>query len=228
MKASLKTKSLKIALLGYGKMGRLIETFAVQQGHEILVRKGRQTTLEPADLKDVDICIDFSHPTAVLEHVELACRASKNIVIGTTSWEKDSEAVQSLVVKSGIGMLYAPNFSIGFHYFQQVVAEAYRLLHPSYDYTLIESHHRTKADSPSGSAKALAKEIQMKNEDIVSVRCGKDPGAYNVLFDGPSETFALTHTTRNRDGYAEGALKAVEWLEGKKGIYSLKDMLSHA
>lgn len=222
MKANQSIDPLKIALFGYGKMGRLVDAVATAQGHHVCVRATQKTTYP--DLSQVEVCLDVSHPAAVYKHVEWAAKAGKNIVIGTTGWENAYEKVRDLVEAHGIAMLYAPNLSLGFFYFKQIVCLAHQLMQDRFDCVLTETHHRTKVDRPSGSAKYLADLLQLPPENVVPIRCGHHPGEYTVLFDDPSETITLAHATRNREGYVQGALVALDWLRDKKGCYTLDDL----
>lgn len=233
---------MKIALIGYGKMGKIVETVALEKGHEI-VFKGKE--LDSA-IDQADVCIDFSHPSCVMEHIKMVSKAKKNLIVGTTGWYDQMEYVKSIVKESQIGFLYAPNFSIGVFLFLKIVEEAATLFHPfdEYDVGAVELHHSKKADSPSGTAKLLVNALLEKMErkqnveinavqgqidphtlHVASLRCGSIPGTHTVLFDSPADTITLTHQARNREGFARGALFAAEWLEGKKGFYSIDDLL---
>lgn len=221
---------MRIALFGYGKMGKLLEQLALAQGHEITAIFSRQS--DTHSLHQTDVCLDFSHASCVVEHSRLCAEQGKNLIIGTTGWESQLPEVQKLIRQFDIGCLYAPNFSIGIYLFSQVIAHAAQLISQfdEYEVGALEYHHSHKKDSPSGTAKALIQEILHHNTrldhlECASVRCGYIPGTHTILFDGPTDTMTFTHQARNREGFAYGALKAAEWLIGKKGFFTLQDML---
>ncbi len=229
---------MKIALLGYGKMGRLIESSAHSQGHTILTKD---------KVNEADIWIDFSHPDVALKNVRLAVEHKKNLVMGTTGWFENLPEVKNLIDNSDIGFLYSPNFSIGIHIFMNIVQNASSLINDYhiYDISGFEQHHNQKVDHPSGTGRAIAekilinvdrkKQVTYQNPDgaidketlhFTSLRCGYEPGKHSVIFDSPADTITLTHQARNREGFASGALLAAEWLLGKKGFYTLDDMIN--
>lgn len=222
---------MKIALLGYGKMGRLIEESAIKRGHLIVLRQ-TSTSSSYEDLKNCDLVIDFSHPSAVLPHVKQCINHQKPLIIGTTGWEKDLQIVQELVFNAQIGCLAAANFSIGVHLFQRLVGQAAALFchQPSYDVAGVEYHHNQKFDAPSGTAKALSQEIHSHlpcNPETLftSVRCGHMPGTHEIYFDSLEDTITLSHQARSRKGFAEGAVLAAEWLYPQKGYYTMHDYI---
>ncbi|KAF3362961.1 hypothetical protein PHSC3_000495 [Chlamydiales bacterium STE3] len=226
--------TLKIALFGKGKMGMLVAEAALEKGHEI------------ANLENADLAIDFSHPQAVLRNVEKAASSGTSIVVGTTGWENDYEKIQDLVTRYQIGFLYSPNFSIGVHLYLKTLNAAAALIanHDSYDVGGYEMHHQEKADSPSGTAKAITKTLlnHFKNKkaalfetshgkiahDLLhfpSLRLGHHPGMHSVIFDSPYDSITVTHEAKNRKGFATGAIQSAEWLNGKKGFFTLEDIL---
>ena len=222
---------MKIALLGFGKMGRLVEQAALQRGHEV-VYKLRSQKDEGQNLHDADLCIDFSHEQVLLQHVELAASSGKNLVIGTTGWDSQLPQVLGLAEKYQIGLLYSPNFSLGMHIFMKIATEAAKWMNgcEDYDIAIQEMHHRTKTDSPSGTALALAdlllEKIKRKNSQTLSIassRFGNVPGTHTLIFDSEIDSITLTHSARKRDGFASGAIKAAEWLQGRRGVYTFED-----
>lgn len=238
---------MKIGLIGYGKMGKRVEAIASQRGHEIICRIGSQVAEnEMASLiAPADVCLDFTHPSNALKTVQRMAQWKKNLVMGTTGWQDHIEEVQRLVKTSQIGFLYAPNFAIGIHLFMKLVAQAALLIDPwdEYDVSGFEAHHNQKADHPSGAGQAMAeillKHIRRKSKVVTelregplapeemhmaSVRCGHIPGVHSVIFDSACDNLTLTHTSRNRDGFALGAVKAAEWLKDKKGFFTLDDL----
>ena len=197
---------MKIALLGYGKMGKMVEKISFP--HEIV------------EAMHADVLIDFSHPEAIKRHVQMAAAMHQNIVIGTTGWYEDLQAIQDIAAAADIGVIYGPNFSIGVHIMTHLVHHANRLIShfPEYDIAGVESHHRAKVDSPSGTALKLG-------VPFVSVRVGYDPGTHKVIYDSEVDTIEITHRARSREGFARGAIRAAEWIQGKKGFFSFESCL---
>lgn len=222
---------MKIALIGYGKMGKMVEKAAIAQGHVIVA--AINSASEHRALATADVCIDFTHPDCALTHLKLAAELGKNMVMGTTGWYGSLDEARSIVEQSGIGFVYSPNFSLGVALFLQIVSAAASLIAPfeTYDVSGLEIHHKHKADSPSGTAKAISEQLQKNMPlkpgpiDFASVRVGMVPGTHSVLFDSPADSITLTHTARNREGFAHGALQAAEWLQHKKGFFTLNDMI---
>jgi 4-hydroxy-tetrahydrodipicolinate reductase len=223
---------MRIALLGYGKMGQLIEQIAENQGHEIIA-KGSPSQIKSQDLSKADVCIDFSHATCVLDHIRLCIDQNKPLVIGTTGWEKELPQARNLVENSPIACLYSPNFSIGVHLFMRLITQAAALVagFEQYDVAGMEIHHNQKADRPSGTAKALhnllSEQIPGRSiPEFSSMRCGQHPGTHTICFDSAADTITLTHQARSREGFASGAIKAAEWMIGKKGFFTVQDWLA--
>jgi 4-hydroxy-tetrahydrodipicolinate reductase len=220
------TKTMKIALFGYGKMGKLVHNVAQARNHSIVSMIDSKTSCSTELLKQADVCIDFSTPQAVLKHVKLAASLKKNIVIGTTGWHEELKEVNDIVRESSIGLLHAPNFSLGIALFLKIIEQTAKVMSPFGQYEVggIEMHHAEKKDSPSGTAKAIESRL---NQPITfsTVRVGHIPGTHSVIYDSPADSITLTHTARSREGFAEGAIRAAEWVEGKKGIFTLDDLL---
>lgn len=240
---------MKILLIGYGKMGRLIEDIALQKEHSIVAKisqSGPITSLEEHLIKDIDVCIDFSTPSAVLENIRTVARYKKNIVVGTTGWYDHLNEVKHLVKENRIGFLYSSNFSIGVHLFKSIVETAAYMINEfeEYDVAGQEMHHNQKSDSPSGTARSLVhlllEKIKRKTAPVYemidrpiaphelhfpSIRCGSTPGTHSIIFDSPADTITISHQARNREGFARGALAAAEWLENKTGFFTLDDMI---
>jgi 4-hydroxy-tetrahydrodipicolinate reductase len=234
---------MKIALIGFGKMGREIEAVAREQGETVAKVFEIDNPVRPADLADVDVCIDFSTPDSVLANIRSAVEARKDLVVGTTGWDKHLEEVRGMVKDSGL--LYSSNFSLGMNIFFRITASAAELMRQSseYDPYIEEIHHRQKADSPSGTALSLGrillarisrkKGILSKPPEgkippdmlhISSVRAGTGTGTHTVGFDSEADLIELRHTAKNRRGFALGALTAARWLHGRKGIYTMDDV----
>jgi 4-hydroxy-tetrahydrodipicolinate reductase len=226
---------MKIALIGYGKMGQLVEQLAAAKGHQIIARFSRHlgTPQErPQEIAQADIAIDFSQPSVVLNHLNLCLALGKPLVIGTTGWEEQLPTAQQLVKQAQGTCLYAPNFSVGFYLFQQIMGYAASLFQPFTDYDVsgIECHHRQKLDKPSGTAKALSQHLlqhmpRLQTLDFSSVRCGSMPGTHTLHFDSPVDTLTFTHQARNRQGFAQGAILAAEWLLPRQGFFTIDDMM---
>ncbi len=230
------SKKIKIALLGYGQMGKIIESISDSHGCEVVERYWDVRPLRPDDatrkaLKDVSVVIDFSVSEAVIENI-LSCAAmSINMVVGTTGWSDRLNEAKQIVKKSRIGLVHASNFSIGVNLYYQIVEYAGRLFKAfeNYDPFIEESHHKRKKDAPSGTAKVLKSLIQPyygeKEIPVTSVRAGYIPGIHTVNFDSAVDTIRIQHSARNREGLAEGALMAAKWIVGRKGFYEFRDVL---
>ncbi len=233
--------------MGYGKMGQVVDRALHDRHVEVVAKLNTlETSVTEKAIAEADVCIDFSHPDAVLKHIGIACKAGKDLVVGTTGWDDHLDSVKSLVEEAGIGLIYAANFSLGMHLFGWIVKEAARLFGQveGYDCAGYEIHHSQKGDSPSGSAKWLSetlvealpdkdkvlyeqpKKMVMPNQlQFSSVRCGKTPGTHTVLFDSRADTIELTHRARNREGFGLGAVMAAHWIVGRKGVFQLDDMI---
>jgi 4-hydroxy-tetrahydrodipicolinate reductase len=224
---------MNILLLGRGKTGSLVAEVARQRGHEIRVAGTAENTGEQAlsaeNLRHVDVVIDFTAPSCVLVHVEASVEAGKNMVVGTTGWYREIDRVKKLVESSGTGFLYAANFSVGVNLFLEAIRAAAAALRHDYSAQIFERHHVHKKDSPSGTAlvmQRLIREASGKDEDveITSFREGDVVGMHEVVLDSAADSIYLCHDAKSRRGFAEGAVRAAEWLSGKKGFYDFKDI----
>ncbi len=226
---------MRIALIGYGKMGRLVEAVAQREGWE--VRPKLDIAENPAGagitrqtMEGVDVAVDFSQPDSVVANVEAAARAGVNLVIGTTGWNQERGRVEKTVLESGIGLVHAANFSVGMNLFFAIVSRAAQVIGklPQYDPFMLEEHHRAKLDSPSGTAlsllEAMRPYLNRPNLAIASIRAGHIPGNHVVGFDSEADTIVLEHRARNRQGFAEGAILAARWISDKKGFYDFRDV----
>jgi 4-hydroxy-tetrahydrodipicolinate reductase len=220
---------MKLALLGYGKMGKIVEHVAVTKGHEIVCQITRDQNNWEKVLQ-ADLCIDFSHSKIVLEHLNQCAERGKSLVIGTTGWEIHLDQAMELVKCSGIGVLYAPNFSLGVYLFLKILDYSAGLINhfSEYDVGGVEWHHAQKKDAPSGTAKEICRRLKaaiqrIENPNMTSARLGSIPGKHLVMFDSPHDTISLCHEARNREGFARGAIEAAEWLRDKKGFFTLDD-----
>ena len=218
---------MKILLVGYGKMGRMIEELAPAHGLEIAgtidVGRGDWTTA-------ADVAIDFSTADALRTNFARYVERKLPAVIGTTGWSAHEADLRAQAERAGLGVVAAANFSIGVNLFQLIVAEAARLFqaHDQYGAWVHEAHHATKRDAPSGTALMLRDTMSgtyRRPIDMSSTRAGTIPGVHTVGFDGPSDTIELTHTARDRRGFAVGALVAAKWIHGRSGWYTMADVL---
>lgn len=245
---------MKIAIIGYGKMGHAIAEAARLQGIGIssiidpMSEGATHKSLSEESLSGADVAVDFSTPASAPGNIELASSAGKSMVVGTTGWYEHIEDARKAVQEHGTGLVYSPNFSIGVNLFFRIVKDASALIDkfPNYDPFVYEMHHRQKTDAPGGTAKMLA-DIVVKNVSrkkrlafdridgrkidpeelhVASIRAGYLPGTHVVGFDGEADTIELRHTARSRSGFAEGALTAAKWINGRKGFYTLEDVIS--
>jgi len=234
---------MKIALIGFGKMGHEIESIAREQGDTISAVYDSRHPVDAAALASADMCIDFSTPQAALANIHAAVEAKRDIVVGTTGWHQHLPELKNLVNDSGL--LYSANFSLGMNYFFRVVRHTAQLLNrtPEYDPYISEIHHRQKVDSPSGTALRLG-EILLDSIDrkkgilakpaegriapemlhITSTRAGVVAGTHSVGFDSEADFIELKHVAKTRRGFALGALAAARWLRGRKGIFTMDDV----
>jgi len=210
-------------------MGKLIEQLAPEYGFTIHERLDEG--FDPHSLRGADVAIEFSTPHAALGNIELAASLGIPIVVGTTGWLEHMDRVRAAVSKGGAGLVWAANFSIGVNVFLRAVHETARLLasEPAYGAWAWEIHHSTKKDAPSGTLLALVNEMRAAGYeltiDAVSNRSGSHPGTHEIGFDSAADTITLRHTARSREGFARGALKAAQWIPGKKGVFEFKEIL---
>jgi 4-hydroxy-tetrahydrodipicolinate reductase len=227
---------MKVLLVGYGKMGRLVGELADQYGCEVAGIVDPMSPSNgggPADerWRGVDVAIDFSTPESVIGNVPVLARRGINVVLGTTGWSQHEAALRTIVSDCGIGIVAAPNFSTGVVLFDALVAQAARWFgpHESFGAFLHEAHHAAKKDAPSGTALFLKQSMEQagfsRSIDVSSTRAGFIPGTHTVGFDGPAETITLSHTARDRTAFARGALTAATWVRGKRGWFTMRDVL---
>jgi 4-hydroxy-tetrahydrodipicolinate reductase len=234
---------MKIALIGFGKMGREIDSIAREQGDVVARTFDSRHAVRPEALDDVDVCIEFSTPDAVLQNIRAAIEARRDIVVGTTGWSQHLPEIKSAVKESGL--LYSSNFSLGMNIFFRIVKRSAELINrrSEYDPYVHEIHHREKVDSPSGTALSLArilvdgierkKQILAKPPEgkispemlhVSSTRAGLFAGTHTVGFDSEADMIELRHVAKSRRGFALGALAAARWLRGRKGVYTMDDV----
>ena len=242
---------MKIAIIGYGKMGHEIEKVAKAKGIAV-------TTIDPSNdsanykeineesMKDIDVCVDFTHPDSVIGNIGKISKFKKNIVVGTTGWYDKMSEVKKIIEDAKIGLVWSGNFSIGVNIYFKIIENAAKIMNKISDYDVFvhEFHHNKKADSPSGTAvmigkiltdnierkkKVVTEELKRKIEPdelhISSTRGGSIPGTHIVGFDSPADTIELKHTARSREGFALGAVIAAQWIQNKKGFYDIDDLM---
>lgn len=222
---------MRIALIGYGKMGQMVEKTAICRGHAVVACM-TSNRWDMEQLQKADICIDFTQAECVADHVRIIADYKKPIIIGTTGWNDQMDLVKSIVEENQIGALYAPNFSIGVYLLHHILAHASNVMNAfeEYDVAGIDIHHNRKKDSPSGTALELARTVErhmhrIEQVPFSSIRCGSVPGTHTILFDSPCDTISITHEARNREGFAKGAVLAAEWLLGKRGFFTFEDCM---
>jgi 4-hydroxy-tetrahydrodipicolinate reductase len=224
---------MNILVLGRGKTGSLVEEVARQRGHRVNVLGGSENPkasgLTAEALAPINMVVDFTAPAAVLGNIEACVRAKKSIVVGTTGWYGELPRIRQMVEDPGcgIGLLYGANFSVGVNLFFEVARSAAAALQHQYFGQIFERHHAQKKDAPSGTAIALQRIVQDSagtELEITSFREGDVVGMHELVLDSPADTIYLCHTAKSRHGFAEGAVRAAEWLVGKKGIFDFKDV----
>ena len=232
---------MKIALLGYGRMGKEIEKIAISRGHEVVIKKDQGDTV---DIKLADVAIDFSVPTAAFDNISLCLNNGVPVVSGTTGWlEKYDEAVQLCNQNKG-GFIYASNFSLGVNIFFEINKQLAKMMDQVSDYTtaIEEIHHTKKLDAPSGTAITLAEGIienskksaweldgDVNNEKIIPItakRIPDVPGTHTISYNSEVDSIEIKHTAHSRKGFALGAVIAAEWIIGKSGVFSMRDVLN--
>ena len=239
--------ALRLALIGYGKMGKEIERVAIDRGMEITARVDIDApSLSVEGVRTADVAVHFALPPTVVKHVEELAKLRKPVVIGTTGWQSDREKIRSLVQSSGIGLVHASNFSLGVNVFYRILKEAGSLFDrlADYDVSVHEIHHKDKVDSPSGTAVSIANvllsTIKRKSEilagspdgkirpeqlQVSSGRIGSVVGTHSVRFDSAADSIEIVHTAKNRTGFALGAVIAAEWIKDKQGMFTFDEVL---
>jgi len=230
---------MKIALLGYGKMGKVIERIALERGHEIVLRKGSNDAFD--GLADADVAIDFSIPDAAAGNISACLNGNIPVISGTTGWLEHYHDMAQLCEDKNGAFIYGSNFSLGVNIFFELNKQLAKMMGnlKQYKVSIEEIHHTQKLDAPSGTAISLAKDIinytdyagwaigNPKEDDIFidAKRVEGVPGTHTVNYDSDIDSIAITHTAHSREGFALGAVVAAEWIVGKTGIYSMKDVL---
>lgn len=232
---------MKIALLGYGKMGKVIEKIAINRGHEVVLRIDKGDT--NFDLSIADVAIDFSVPTAAVGNISMALNQNVPVISGTTGWLDNFDTIKTLCEKTNGAFIYASNFSLGVNLFFELNRVLAKLITPFEDYSvqIEETHHTQKQDAPSGTAITLAEGIAEESSydgwtlspettpnkiEIKAKRIENVPGTHNINYNSEIDSIEITHTAHNRHGFGLGAVVAAEWIIGKKGIFTMKDVLN--
>jgi 4-hydroxy-tetrahydrodipicolinate reductase len=226
---------MNILLLGRGKTGSLVAELARRHGHDVQVVGAAENAacvaLTTEKLRDVDVVIDFTAPSSVVGHIEACIATGKNMVVGTTGWHGEVDRIRNLVESRGTGFVYAANFSVGVNLFLDVARAAAAALRHDYSGQIFERHHVHKKDAPSGTAIAIQHVISEasgagkgKHLEIVSFREGEVVGLHEVVLESAADRIYLCHDAKSRQGFADGAVRAAEWLAGKKGFYDFKDV----
>jgi len=230
---------MKIALLGYGKMGQVIERIALERGHEIVLKKDEFNSYD--GLSSADVAIDFSVPTAAVSNISSCFHANVPVVSGTTGWLEHYDEMIALCAEKKGGFISSSNFSLGVNLFFGLNEYLAKMMSKfdSYKVDMEEIHHTQKLDAPSGTAISLAKGVIENSEyttwtleeakenqiHIEAVRIGNVPGTHTVTYNSPIDAIEIKHTAHNREGFALGAVIAAEWIAGKQGVFTMKDVL---
>lgn len=225
---------MRLLVIGDGKMGRTIEQLARERGHEVVGVLGASANTEGAGIaalaERADVGIEFTEPAAARANVAACITSGLPVVTGTTGWYDALPALEDEVRRSGGALFWAPNFSLGVALVVELARRAGEIFasQPQFDAHLVETHHRAKKDAPSGTGTAMAEATASalgRDVPITSVRVGQVPGTHTLVFDGPFEQVTLTHEARDRRVFADGALRAAEWLVGRRGIFTMRDLV---
>ena len=223
---------MKILVLGRGKTGALVADVAKQRGHEVTSLASQENQdgrgLTPELLKNTNVVVDFTAPHAVIANVIRCVESGVPIVVGTTGWYQHVDKVRELVLERKAAFLYGSNFSIGMNFFFKAVQAIAPILKNNYRGSIVERHHVHKKDKPSGTAVTLQKILESgsgQKVEVASVREGETVGMHLVMLDSANDTILLTHDAKNRLGFAEGAVRAAEWIQGKTGFYEFPEIV---
>ena len=219
---------MRLLIVGYGKMGRLVEQLAQEQGVSVAGR----VDVDGAGWTEADVAIDFSTAEALAGNFSRYVERRLQVVIGTTGWTDAAPRLRAAAAEAHLGVVASANFSIGVNIFEMIVSEAARLMQPQPQYGawIHEQHHAAKRDAPSGTAILLRESMTRSGYrhpiDVSSSRAGMVPGTHTIGFDSQSDTIELTHRARDRRGFASGALLAAQWIRGREGWFSMADVLA--
>jgi 4-hydroxy-tetrahydrodipicolinate reductase len=221
----------RLLLVGHGRMGRLVEAVAPEYGMTVCGVIGRDNADRPQDWPEADVAIDFSNASAVVANARRLSERGTDLVIGTTGWQDQEQALRRELAARPIGVVAAPNFALGVNLFILLAERAAELLagRPEFGAWIHELHHKAKRDAPSGTALAIRDTMQRSGYhaaiDVASSRVGAIPGTHTVGFDSAAETITLTHTARDRTAFARGALEAARWVRGRRGWFTMRDVV---
>jgi 4-hydroxy-tetrahydrodipicolinate reductase len=239
---------MKIALIGYGKMGKAIEKLALAKGHKITAIVDSQNSIENTNFDDVDVAIEFTRPELAVKHMNFCLEIGLPIVVGTTAWQNELKIITENVSKYNGALVHASNFSIGVNLFFEMNKKLAKIMeaHPAYKLEMTEIHHTQKLDKPSGTAVTLAEGIIEQNTNYKNWRLAESnelengneffihalreenvPGTHLVNYSSPIDSIQIQHIAHTRDGFALGAILAAEWIKNKKGIFTMKDVLQN-
>ena len=222
---------MRALIVGYGRMGKLVESLCPEYGIDVAGTVDEAEAASPASWPAADVAIDFSIAAAVPDNVRRLAACGVNVVIGTTGWAAHEADMRRLVEETGIGVVAAPNFALGVNLFAAIAERAAELFESQTGFGawIHEAHHAAKRDAPSGTALLLEAALREggynRAIDVSSTRAGSIPGTHTIGFDAPGETITLTHTARDRSGFARGALEAARWVHGRKGWFTMRDVL---
>jgi 4-hydroxy-tetrahydrodipicolinate reductase len=220
---------LRVLLVGHGRMGRLVASLAPEYGVDIVGSVTRSAGREAAGWPVADVAIDFSAADGVPANARALAARGVSLVIGTTGWQAEEEALRSDLSAYDVGVIAAPNFAIGVNLYLAIAERSAQLLgERGFASWIHEAHHAAKKDAPSGTALAIKRIVEASGTavDLSSTRAGHIPGTHTLGFDSPAETITLTHTARDRSAFARGALEAARWLNGRVGWFSMGDLLN--
>jgi 4-hydroxy-tetrahydrodipicolinate reductase len=223
---------MNFLILGRGKTGALVAEVAKAREHEYRIAGAEENAagaaLSADKLRDIDAVIDFTTPHAVVAHIEACVNAGKNMVVGTTGWYGELDRVREMVQAHGTGFVFAANFSVGVNLFLDAARAAAAALHHDYSGQIFERHHVHKKDAPSGTAIAIQGVMReasgKENLEITSFREGEVVGMHEIVLESAADRIYLCHDAKSRQGFADGAVRAAEWLAGKNGFYDFKDV----
>jgi 4-hydroxy-tetrahydrodipicolinate reductase len=224
---------MNLLLLGHGKTGSIVAEIARDHGHNLDVLDEPDNTsaagLTSERLRDIDVVIDFTTPHAVLPNIHACIRERKNMVVGTTGWYEHIPEIKKLVEQANTGFVWAANFSVGVNLFFQIANTAAAAMRYGYSGHILERHHIHKKDAPSGTAVAIRNVIEQVSDaklEITSERQGEVFGLHQVTLESDADTITLIHDAKSRRGFAQGAILAAEWINGRKGFYDFKDIFA--
>jgi 4-hydroxy-tetrahydrodipicolinate reductase len=228
---------MNLAIVGYGKMGRLIDELASQYSGQVKLRLDIDNNrnfegMTKENFRGIDAALEFSTPVAAPDNIERLAQLGVNAVVGTTGWFGEIERARKAVERAGTGLVWSPNFSVGVSIFSELVAQAARRMarQPEYGAWAWEIHHATKQDAPSGTLLALVETMKQNGYtrpvDRSASRAGAHPGTHEVGFDSSADTITIRHTSRSREGFARGALRAARWVVGKKGFFAFREIVN--